>query len=355
MHGLQVAKKFAGRIIVGTDLEVRILKKEEYPLWDALVIKSPQGTVFHSSIWVSTCAELSNKNEVIMGVFKNNSLFAGCALYSHNKYKLFSLAVSTATMTPYGGYLFMPFENTKVRENEQMRNAVISAINSELIKKYHYLNIVNPPEISDIRPFVWNAWKPSIYYSYFFNLDGNLEEKISKKVRNTIRKSQKSGISIQRENDPDLYYKLTLKTYEKQLRKPPVTKKFLLEMIKTIISNNLGEMWIARTSMGEPAAGEIIVWDHKRAHRWSATSDAQYKDSGATSLLLFEILQNLQTRGFHEINLMAGNTPRLTKFVSSFNPQLIPYYGVEKIKFPYNYLQCGYQVLKNCFSHNIMY
>ncbi len=27
---------------------------------------------------------------------------------------------------------------------------------------------------------------------------------------------------------------------------------------------------------------------------------------------------------------MAGNTPHLSMFISSFNPELVPYYGVEK-------------------------
>lgn len=39
---------------------------------------------------------------------------------------------------------------------------------------------------------------------------------------------------------------------------------------------------------------------------------------------------DLKSRDFKEINLMAANTPHLTKFISSFNPVLVPYYKVEK-------------------------
>lgn len=35
---------------------------------------------------------------------------------------------------------------------------------------------------------------------------------------------------------------------------------------------------------------------------------------------------------------MSANTPHLTKFISSFNPRLVPYYGVEKFKFKLNIL-----------------
>lgn len=315
---------------MATDHEVRILTQDEYPLWDELVAKSPQGTIFHTSIWISTCARLTSKKEIVYGFFKNNTLIAGCAIYSDKKYHFLSTAVSTAPMTPYGGFIFLPFESSKVRENEQLRNTIFSTINDEMKKTFDYIKIVNCPEISDIRPFIWNGWKPSIYYTYFFNLDGTVEEKISKKVRNTMRRSQKLGIALKQENDPDLYYQLTCKTYEKQHIAQPVSKNFLMKMIEMIISNNLGEMWIARTLSGEPAAAEIVIWDNNRAHRWSAASNVQFKDTGATSFLLFDIFQDLQKRGFREINMMAANTPHLTKFISSFNPQLVPYYGVEK-------------------------
>jgi len=38
----------------------------------------------------------------------------------------------------------------------------------------------------------------------------------------------------------------------------------------------------------------------------------------------------LKNRGFKEINLMVANTPHLAKFISSFNPELVAYYSVEK-------------------------
>ena len=69
---------------------------------------------------------------------------------------------------------------------------------------------------------------------------------------------------------------------------------------------------------------------NKKAYRWSAASHTEFKDTGATSLLLYEIFQDLKNRGFKEINLMAANTPHLAKFISSFNPELVAYYSVEK-------------------------
>ena len=66
------------------------------------------------------------------------------------------------------------------------------------------------------------------------------------------------------------------------------------------------------------------------AYRWSAASNDHYKDTGAPSFLLFEMMTHLQEKGLKKFNMMAANTPHLAKFISSFNPELIPYYSVQK-------------------------
>ncbi|MGV8108373.1 GNAT family N-acetyltransferase [Methanospirillum sp.] len=318
---------------MNTDYEVRILKKNEYHIWDSLVFRSPQGTIFHTSDWLITCASLLLKNAVIYGIFKNATLLAGCSLFTDKKFYFFPFATSTVSMTPYGGFVFAPFDSSKVREKEQNYNNYISAINRAIYPQFYYMSITNSPTITDIRPFIYENWKYLIKYSYFFYLDENIEKRLSKKVRWTIRKANKLDISIKKENNPELYWHLHEKTYAKQKISSPVTKKFLFGMINLIITKKIGEMWIARTKDGEPSAAEIIIWDNYCAHRWGAVTDVNFSDSGSTSLLLYEIFEDLYKRGFKEINLMAGNTPHLTKFISSFNPDLRFYFTVYKNNF----------------------
>ena len=68
------------------------------------------------------------------------------------------------------------------------------------------------------------------------------------------------------------------------------------------------------------------------AYRWLAASHSDYMDTCAPSLLLFEVMNHLQEKGFKKFNLMAANTPHLATFISSFNPLLVPYYSVQKIR-----------------------
>jgi lipid II:glycine glycyltransferase (peptidoglycan interpeptide bridge formation enzyme) len=149
-------------------------------------------------------------------------------------------------------------------------------------------------------------------------------------VRRSVNKAKKEGIVAKKKWDKDIYWSLTLNTYSKQGTVQPFSQKLLFSLIDIIQQKQWGEMWIAETTSMEIAAAEIIIWDHQMAYRWSAASNDHYNNTGATSFLLFEMMTYLQEKGFKKFNMMAANTPHLAKFISSFNPQLVPYYSVNK-------------------------
>jgi hypothetical protein len=328
-----------------SEIKVRKLKKDEYKIWDELVENSPHGTIFHSSDWLTTCSKLLNKKLKIYGCFENEELVGGCSLYVY-KSRFFKMASATIDMTPYGGFVLAQSPSTKVREQEQTYNNSIKSLRNAFDNEhFDHIQITNSPDFVDIRPFTWNGWDSKIHYAYYFNLENEIEKSVSKKVRNTVRKAIKNNITIKKLNNSTVFYELFSMTFTRQKLKPLVTKNFFGKIFDLLDAKQFGEMWIAETPSGEVASAEIVIWDNKRAYRWTAASHTAFKDTGATSLLLYEMFQDLKNRGFKEINLMAANTPHLAKFISSFNPELVPYYGVEKTSTKYKIATNVYKVV----------
>ena len=314
-----------------SNIEVRELKKEEYKMWDELVERSPHGTIFHKSFWLTTSSEMLNKKLKIYGCFEKDILVGGCSLYTYKIKRFFKMASSTIEMTPYGGVILAPSTSTKVREQEQTYRDIIKPLCNAFDKEhFDHIQITNSPDFIDIRPFTWNGWDGRILYAYYLNLDTDIEKSISRDVGRSIRKAIKNDITIKRSNKPLIFYKLFSMTFERQNLKPPVTEKFFENMIDMLESKNVGKMWIAETPSGEEASAEIVIWDNKRAYGWSAATHTELRKTGAYSLLLFNVFKDMQNRGFKEINLMAANTPQLAEFIASFNPKLVSYYSVEK-------------------------
>lgn len=315
-----------------SELEARLLTESEYNQWDQLVEQSKQGTIFHLSKWITTTANSLHLDYAIIGVFKDSQLIGGCSFFIKNKFHIFKIGYTSVPLTFFGGLVMSLPKSTKVRESEQREHTIISSILEKIqTSNFFYLSLINSPDLIDIRPFKKQGWREHVYYTYIVSLENDIFKNLSSKVRTNIRKAQKLGITVKKEYNPDIYWELTKSTFGKQNMKVPYQKKHLFALMEMIRQNNLGEMWIARTPNGEPASADFIIWDNKQAHRWIAASDEQFKDTNATSLLIFEIFLDLQKKGFHDINMMSANMSNLKAFTTAFNPRLVQYYRVERI------------------------
>jgi hypothetical protein len=290
------------------------------------------GTIFHSSDWLIFSGRCAGKKGKIYGCFKDERLVGGCSLNISKRF--FNMASSTGKMTPYGGIILGESSSKNVRDKENINNNIIRSLCDAFdIERFDHIELINAPDFLDARPFIRNGWNGRILYTYYLDLDTNIEKNISKDARWTINKAIKSDIVIKKLHDPSVFKDLFSMTIKRQGLNITMSDKFF-EDIFSILQSKL-EMWVAQTKTGEIAASEIILYDHKRAHRWVAASHTELRKTGAPSLLLFEIFKDSRNRGLKEINLMAANGPQIAKFISSFNPRLVPYYAVEKssIKF----------------------
>ena len=194
--------------------ETRILNEDEYNKWEDLVDRSRQSTVFHKSIWITTCSKLLNKTTLIFGFFQNDVLVGGCHFFVNRSIAL-NTASTNLSLTPYGGFILQPSESINVRDKERRYSSVCGSISHEIIKmKFDNITIINSPAIQDIRPFIWNGWSPNIYYTYILPLTSKIEKNISKDVRWTIRKAEKEGITVKKVYDPDIYWDLNEDSYK---------------------------------------------------------------------------------------------------------------------------------------------
>ena len=294
--------------------------------WDDFVDSSPQGTIFHKSYWIQTSATASKTPmEIIAVLDKNENIIAGLPVFFKRKYGL-PYSISNLALSPSGGFLLSPQSSKNVRENEQKDKLCLTFLSQYIINKKAFLNLVyNYPNFIDLRPLIREGWKSKLNYTYILMLE-DLWNNISKKTRNIIRKAERENIEVIVEYNPEIYWDLIKDTYKKQNQTVPFTKEYITSLMDVAIEHNSGEMWLAKMPNGDVASAEFILWDNKMVHRWSAASNTEYKNTGATSLLLYKIFIEMQNRGHSKMNLMAANTPHLTKFVSGFNPTLTPDY-----------------------------
>lgn len=175
--------------------------------------------------------------------------------------------------------------------NGRYHNTIESLLTMFDSEHFDRISLVNSPNFTDVRPFVWNGWETGVLYTYYLNLNNF---KLSRNIQRNIKNAIKNDIIVEKAENIPLFYELFRETFFQQGLKPSASEKFFNIIFNTLKNQNKCEMWIARTKSGDIAASEIVIYDNKRAYRWAAVSSIKLRETGASSLLLSELFQDLK-------------------------------------------------------------
>lgn len=329
------------------DFEARILEDYEYSLWDELVVQSPQGSIFHNSDYLRMVADASSRKLNIYGCFKDDELVGGCPLFVKRSIGSY-FAVSRGPLTPYAGFLLPDQDSTNVRKSELVQHGILNALCDRIQRdRYSSITITNSPDLLDIRPCLWRGWEGHVAYTYYVNLEGNFSERFSKDIKKKIKKAINAGIYIEKIEDATVHHKLLTQVFERQGLDAPVGENFFMSVLDIIKRQKCGCMWVAKDEGGDFIASQIRIWDNKRAYAWSAASTPAFRDSGANQYLFVSVLEEMQKMGFHQVNIMHGNTQRLSNYATGYNPILVPYYSVIRQNFVFNIASTVQTAIRN--------
>jgi hypothetical protein len=312
------------------DPEARELTSDDFAEWDKLVMESPQGTIFQTSDWLRLCAEEWRGKTKFWGCFQNDELIGGCALRVLN-IGFLKRAANSSMMTPYAGVILKPLlDGAKLKRVEVYYRDVINSLCSQL-EDLSYVRLSNSPSFVDVRPFTQRGWVPKVKYTYVLSLPEATLNHFTKDMRYEIRKAEKQGIKIERSSDGARYFELYRSMLLRKGASPPPMKlgSFFQKVVELLHEKGIGELWFAKTPYDEIAAGEITVFDNKRAYCWSAASNDKHLHTGATSSLLYQIIEHFRDR-FKELDMGGADFFELHHHSAEFNPALVPCYTVEK-------------------------
>lgn len=323
--------------------------------WNELVINSPQSTIFHTSDWLNLISRCMGRKQQVLQCYDILSdpprIVGGCVFFTYKKF-FFKIATDRFNATPYGGIILISSPSNNQREIESWQNEILgSFLDTFKAKNYDLIKLVHSPALFDVRPFILDGWNCDVLYTYILDLKNDFEKKCSKEVKWAIKKAIKNKISIKKIDALKpchiaSYMNLHHMTFQRQGLDYPFPHNFITELLRILYKKGKGKLWFAETASGEIAAAEIIVYDNKMAHRWSAASHTEFQKTGAVSFLLSEVAKYLKNElGYTKFNLMAANTPQLSKFISAFNPQIIPYYSTTKISKLYNITSKTYRLV----------
>lgn len=184
-----------------------------------------------------------------------------------------------------------------------------------------------PPDITDIRPFLWKGFKVNVKYTYHIQLPYMID-KASTEIRSKLKKAAQEGYHSRLSQDMNEVYPCLLETESRKGFSHNLTLEDL-RLAQRLLGNERLRCYVCYTKEGEPvSASLIVVMDNGWAFGWVAGSKTAHLPHGVVQQSQYFAFQDLGSLGIQGIDLVGANLPSVAKSKASWGGELVPYYQV---------------------------
>ena len=262
---------------------IRVLLPHEFPQWDEFVRQSPQGTLFHTVLWLEAVGVPFR----LFGCFRGAELRGGFAAGLIGD----GLIGHPSALTPYLGILYCrPTEKYVTRISFQKKIAGAFAVH--LKGEFDSIQFRFPPEVVDLQPFIWEGFGAGVRYTYrlsLSSLDAVLANMDTRR-RWDLTKAERLGIKIEKDVSFERVFRLCELTFRRQRQTVPF--RSIAQRIESELRNaGRSSGFLARGSDGAELGAVWIVWDEKRAYYLLGGYDDLARSSGAVAFALWHAIQ----------------------------------------------------------------
>jgi hypothetical protein len=291
--------------------------------WDKFVEKSPQGTIFHTSLWLKN----SGDDFKIYAIYKGGHIFAG---FVTGVKKIVGVkAAWPPLLTPWLGPIYRR-SNSKYVTQISNRKEVNKIFAKKIKEDFDYFNLSFSPEIKDLQSYIWEGFSTEVKYTYRIKLDdlNSIWDSMGKSHRNDILRAKKDGIEIVCPQNFDTAFKLIEKTFYRQ-KKNIKFKKRAYKINDIFSKNNKSRLFLAIDLLGEPIAAVYIIWDNKTSYYLLGGYDFEKSHRGASSFAIWKAIEySKKNLGLESFDFEGSMIQNIEKFFRNFGGRIVPHYSL---------------------------
>ncbi len=180
-------------------------------------------------------------------------------------------------------------------------------------------------------PFYWHGFSQTTRYTYRIEQlcdksEGDIWAGLQQKVRTDIKKAKnREGLRIRDDLPLDAFLRLNRMVFQRQGRTPAYTSACVERLDKAAVERGCRKMLIAEDAQGRHHAGVYIVWDDNSAYYIMGGGDPALRNSGATSLCMWEAIRFAATVT-HGFDFEGSMLEPVERFFRAFGAVQTPYY-----------------------------
>lgn len=187
------------------------------------------------------------------------------------------------------------------------------------------------PTITNWLPFYWNGFYETTRYTYRIAAPTDLNaiwNETRDNVRTDVRKSQKL-VQVSETEDLDDFLRLSRLTFSRQNKTLPYSEELVRRVDAACAHRKARTILVAKDDDGRTHAGIYLVSDQNTVFYLMGGGDPQLRNSGATSLLVWEGIQRAVGQA-KQFDFEGSMIEPVERFVRSFGARQVSYFNVKK-------------------------
>jgi hypothetical protein len=186
--------------------------------------------------------------------------------------------------------------------------------------------------ITNWLPFYWQGFSQTTRYTYVLEDLSNIDQVwngLRENIKTDIRKSEKI-VSIRNDLSFEDFMTLNRKVFSRQGKDAWYSSEFASRLDAACFANGRRKIFFAEDGKGQLHAAVYIVWDEHSAYYLMGGGDPELRNSGATSLCMWEAIKFAATVT-QKFDFEGSMIEPVERFFRAFGARQIPFFQISKI------------------------
>ena len=272
---------------------VGALPAEQFDLWNALVDKSPHGTVFHKTWWL----EATGSEFEILGCWnEQGELSAGIPLVRKRKNGL--TLCHSPVLTPYLGPVFDTSAGCAREKLYLMRSQ--GELLARGISRFDSFCQIVGAAAPDLQGFLWAGFHAELGYTFRFDAGTSAEQALREAARTHRQKlnpKRNPDVVLQRGFDTAALLELNRLTFARQGRSLPYSQSTVERLAQAAAQHQCGVIYVARARSEQPLSAIFVVHDVRACYQIVSGIDWNEHNSDAGLLTTWSAIHDALEAG----------------------------------------------------------
>jgi len=306
--------------------KIRHLDPGEYNLWDQFITQAAHPSIFFTTDWAEIIKSATGRDFRILILFKDQSVVGGLLYWPKEIAGI--KAITLAAVTPYQGIIVETDKPNKSSSTTAAEHDITKKLLEYLQNHFDYIDLMLPPGINDIRPYLWRNFQETVRYTYRFPIlsTDELQHQFNTNLKRKIKKYNQSELKIQSSKDIFPLLDFIFLSYKQHGLQPVLPRQQLKQIFSLMLEQKLARVFYV-LDKEKPIAGIIAAIDSECIYYFFAGMSDEFRKNYNSDFLFSGLLSLPEFQG-RIFDFMGANTQELEQFKRSFGGDLQSHYRV---------------------------